>query len=167
MYELKAKYFIVHSPIIHSPNGRFAFIIGELLSTITLLSVNRSTGELAVQQTISALPDDFAGDHLSAAIQIAPSGRHLYASIRGPDNVAVFAIDQKTGRLTHLNHHGTGGKTPRFVVTDPSGAFLLAANQDSKNVVVFKINQETGLPEPTGDEIEVPNCVCVRFLAKK
>ena len=65
-------------------------------------------------------------------------------SNRGHDSIAVFAIDQESGRLTAKGHQPTGGRVPRNFAIDPSGSFLLAANQNSDNVVVFRINLATG-----------------------
>ena len=47
---------------------------------------------------------------------------------------------------------------------DPSGQWRLAANQNSDNLVVFAIDPDTGMPEPTGQTIDVPTPVCVMFV---
>ena len=72
-------------------------------------------------------------------------------------------IDQKTGRLTHVEHEPTGGRTPRNFGIDPTGRFLLAANQGTHRVVVFRIDGKTGALSPTGHHVHVPSPVCVKF----
>jgi 6-phosphogluconolactonase len=96
-------------------------------------------------------------------MQVAPSGRFLYASNRGHDSVAVFAIAPGSGDLTPSGHVGTGGATPRNFSLSPSGDLLAAANQDSGTVVLFRIDQSTGMPAPTGGVAHVERPVCVLF----
>ena len=64
-----------------------------------------------------------------------------------------------------LESVSTNGKTPRNFEIDPTGAYLLAANQKSDNIVIFKIDQQTGHLTPTGQVLEVPSPVCVKFVA--
>jgi 6-phosphogluconolactonase len=73
----------------------------------------------------------------------------------------VFAIDPDSGKLRHVAHESTQGKTPRSFAIDPTGQCLLAANQESDNVVVFRIEQATGRLRPTGSSVRVPSPVCV------
>jgi 6-phosphogluconolactonase len=109
------------------------------------------------------LAADFTGENTTAHIEVHPSGKFLYASNRGHDSIAVFAIDQSTGMITAKGQTKTGGKTPRNFTQDPSGKFLLAANQNSNDIFVFSIDQETGALTPTGARIEVPAPVCLVF----
>lgn len=146
------------------PDGRKAYVINELHSTVTAFSYEPDSGELKEVQTISTLPQDFQGDNSTAEVQTHPSGKFLYGSNRGHNSIAVFKINPETGALTHIENELTQGRTPRNFGIDPSGNFLLAANQGSDSVVVFRIDQETGELTPTGSSIEVPTPVCVKFL---
>jgi 6-phosphogluconolactonase len=96
---------------------------------------------------------------------VHPNGRFLYASNRGHDSIAIFAIDPRQGTLTFTAHVPTGGKEPRHFTIDPSGKFLLAENQRSNNIVIFKIDLATGGLAPTGQVVEVPSPVDVTFVA--
>jgi 6-phosphogluconolactonase len=49
-------------------------------------------------------------------------------------------------------------------VIDPTSHFLLVANRDTDNIVVFSINPVSGLLKATGNEISIPNPVCLKFL---
>ncbi len=73
-----------------------------------------------------------------------PSGKFLYASNRGDDSIAIYAIDESKGTLTQVGRVPTGGKEPRSFEIDPTGALLFAQNQKSDNIVVFKIDAKTG-----------------------
>jgi 6-phosphogluconolactonase len=99
----------------------------------------------------------------TAEVLVHPSGRFLYGSNRGHDSIVVFAIDEKSGMLSHLQNEPTGGQTPRGFGIDPGGAYLLAANQRSDSVVVFSIDQQTGRLASTGKKIDVGAPACVEF----
>lgn len=145
------------------PNGRIAYVINELDSTITVFNYTEVIGSLTPIQTVSTLPKEFNGTSHTADIHIHPTGKFLYGSNRGHDSIAVFAIEQETGRLTSKGYQLTDGRVPRNFAIDPSGSFLLAANQNSDEVVVFRINLATGALTPTGYKLSVPTPVCLRF----
>jgi len=146
------------------PSGRWAYVINEINSTVTALSYDAKTGTLRALQTVSTLPEGFAGNNSTAEVQVSPDGKFVYGSNRGDDSLAIFAIDPDTGLLSALGRQSTQGKTPRGFGIDPAGRFLLAANQDSDSVVVFRIDPETGKLQPTGQVEEVPKPVCVQFM---
>ncbi len=148
-----------------SPNGTFAYVINEMQSTVTAFSYDADRGQLHSLQTISTLPKDFAGANDDAEIQVHPSGKFLYASNRGHDSIAVFAIDESKGTLTALQYVSTQGKVPRNFEIDPTGSRLFVANQKSDNIVIFRIDPKTGRLAPTGDVLHVPSPVCVKFVA--
>jgi 6-phosphogluconolactonase len=147
------------------PDGKFAYVLSEVESSVTVFSYQAKTGGLTSLQTISALPKDFSGHKEAAEIAVHPSGKFLYTSNRGHDSIAVFAIDEKKGTLKSLGQVLTGGKTPRHFAIDPTGAYLLAENQESNNIVIFHIDPATGSLTPTGQTIEVPSPVCIAFVA--
>jgi 6-phosphogluconolactonase len=128
------------------------------------LSYDGSKGVFKELQVVPTLPPDFQGQSTCAEIQVSPSGALLYGSNRGHDSIAIYRIDQRTGRLTYVAHEPTQGKTPRNFGIDPTGRFLLAANQDSDTIVTFRIHPRTGKLEPAGPIAHVPTPVCVKFL---
>ncbi|HSV73993.1 MAG TPA: beta-propeller fold lactonase family protein [Chthonomonadales bacterium] len=146
------------------PNGRIAYVINELDSTITAFRRDRRTGALTALQTVSTLPDGWRGQSTTAEVVLHPSGRFVYGSNRGHDSIAVFRVDGRTGRLSVAGHTPTGGSTPRNFVVEPAGAFLLAANQESDSIAVFRIDPATGGLQDTGHRANVPAPVCLRFL---
>jgi len=146
------------------PNGRYVYVITELSSTMTAFAYDAGRGELKELQSISALPPDFQGTSYCADVHVSPSGKFVYGSNRGHDSIAIFAVDEATGRLSCVGHEPTLGKTPRNFAIDPSGSFLLAANQDTDTIVTFRIDQGTGKLTPTGDVANVPMPVCVLLV---
>jgi 6-phosphogluconolactonase len=148
------------------PQGRFAFVINELTCTITTFSLGPTPGALTAIHTVSTLPagESVQKGYSTAEIRVHPSGRFVYGSNRGHDSIAVFALDQDSGRLTLVQHEPTQGSTPRNFGIDPSGRWLLAANQRSNSVVVFAIDERTGRLTPTGERIEVGAPVAVKVV---
>ena len=149
------------------PSGRFAYVINELNVTLTAFAVDANRGSLTEVETVSTLPpgETVKEGFSTADVQVHPSGRFLFGSNRGHDSIVVFAIDDKTGKLTYVENESTQGSTPRGFGIDPSGRYLLAANQRSDSVVVFRIDQTSGRLEPAGHTIRVASPVCVKFVA--
>ncbi len=147
------------------PGGKFAYVISEMQSSVTAFAYDGRAGAFRSLQTVSTLPKGFAGRNDDAEIEVHPSGKFLYASNRGHDSIAVFAIDESKGALTLLEHVTTGGKEPRSFEIDPTGTRLFAANQKSDNIVVFRIDAKTGRLARTDHVLDVGVPVCVKFVA--
>jgi 6-phosphogluconolactonase len=146
------------------PSGKFAYVVDEIHSSVSVFSRDTADESFHPLQTISTLPKDYKGENDDAEIHIHPSGKFLYASNRGHDSIAVFAVDPGKGTLTPIDDTPTGGKIPRSFEIDPTGKLLFAENEKSDNVVVFSIDQNTGKLTPTGKVIDVPSPVCLKFL---
>ena len=145
------------------PNGRYLYVINELNSTITALAYDAQAGTLKLLESISTLPEGFNGPSTAAEVEVHPSGKFVYGSNRGPDDMAIFAADSATGKLRLVGHEPTQGKTPRSFAIDPSGRYLLVANQDGNNIVVFRINAETGQLRAVGSPVELNSPVCIKM----
>lgn len=151
------RHFIFHQ------NGRWAYLIEEMAGTV--VAYNYKNGKLTQLQQIASHPDTATGEFGSADIHISPDGKFLYASNRAKENtIAIFKIDGKTGKLTAVGYQSTMGKTPRNFCIDPTGNFLLAANQQTGNIVIFKRDKATGLLTLTGEEIKIPEPVCLKMI---
>lgn len=151
--------------IVIRPDAKFAYVLGELASNVTVLAYDASRGSVQVMQTISLLPAGYTGNNSGAEIALAPSGNFLYASNRGHDSIAIFKVDAANGTLTTAGDVSTQGKTPRNFTIDPSGNYLLAANQDSGTIVEFRIDRQTGGLTPVGDAVQVDSPVCLTFVS--
>jgi 6-phosphogluconolactonase len=132
-------------------------------SAITGFGYHAQAGTLHKLQTVSSLPPQFKGHNDAAEIAVSPSGKFLYASNRGSDTIAVFAIG-RDGKLSPVEYTPTQGKTPRGFAIDPTGRYLLAANQESNNLVVFRIDARSGRLKATGQVVDCPTPVAVEFV---
>lgn len=146
------------------PDGRRLYVINELDSTLTVFAYEGDDGRLDELQTITTLPGDYRGPNDCAEVCMHPSGNFVYASNRGHDSLAVYRVEEATGRLALLGHEPVRGKTPRHFTLTPAGDFLLVANQDSDSISLFRLDPQTGgldwlaaleIPRPTCVQIEV------------
>ena len=148
-------------------DGKFAYVLGEMLSQVIALRYDAARGSMTALQTLSTLPEGFTGENSGAELALHPNSKFVYTSNRGHDSIAAFRIDAAAGTLTAIGHPPTQGKTPRNFAIDPSGQFLFAANQNSGTVVVFRIDLETGALTPAGTVMPVPSPVSAVFVSTK
>jgi len=148
-----------------SRKGDFMYVLGEVLSTVTVFA-NDAREKYRAIQTISALPEGFSGRNDAAEIAIHPNAKFLYTSNRGHESIALFHVDPGTGKLTASGDFSIEGKEPRHFAIDPAGNFLLVEDQLSDKIVILRIDQKTGALTPTGDSVEVASPVCLAFLPR-
>lgn len=143
------------------PRGDVVYLVNELASTLAVLAWDARTLALRELETHALLPADFTGESTAAEVAVHPSGRFVYASNRGHDSLAVFAVGAG-GRLRALGHAPTRGRTPRHFAIDASGRWLIAGNQDDDQLAVFSVDVESGalLPHAT---VPAVGPVCVAF----
>ncbi|KAH8552693.1 Lactonase, 7-bladed beta-propeller-domain-containing protein [Umbelopsis sp. PMI_123] len=145
-------------------NDSWFYAVAELSNNIVFLEFDEASGTLNEIQRLGALPEDFKGENLASEINILPSGKFLYASMRGHDSLAIFAINENTGKLTKVGNQHTGGSHPRHFAIDPTGEYIIVANKDSHNLVVFKVDQATGLLTEVADSrVNHRQPVCIKF----
>ncbi|MBU6239939.1 MAG: beta-propeller fold lactonase family protein, partial [Planctomycetes bacterium] len=149
------------------PSGAFVFIINELAMTMTAASWNAETGQMAIINTESTIPEGKPVPGGSTAeVLVHPSGRFVYGSNRGPNTIALFAIDPNNGRIRRIENFDTLGKIPRNFRISPDGGLLLAENQESNSIFSFRIDTGTGFLKPTGYSISTPKPACIKFLER-
>lgn len=115
--------------------------------SVTGYNMDADKGTLEAFQTISTLPEGYSGKNSCAQIQIAPSGRFLYAPNRGHNSMACFAVDADTGRLSSLGQVPTEA-IPRAFGIDPQGKFLYSAGLESGRLAAFGMDQNNGTLSP-------------------
>ena len=146
-----------------SPDGQFIYVMNELNSQVSVLKKQGERFELL--ESVSALPDDFEGKNSGADIHVSADGRFVYSSNRGHNSIAVFSRSA-TGSIRLLETVPVEGDWPRNFSISPEGNYLLVANQHSNNITLFEIDNETGKLSYTGQSLEVPDPVCLKFLVR-
>ncbi len=131
------------------PNGHWFYLLEEEASVVVFFHYDAKTGALASQQTISALPPEFAGSNFASEIAVSPDGKFLYSANRLHDSIAIFSI-AADGRLTHLGEVSTMGDYPRHFCFSPDGKFMYVCDQRSDCITTFAVNRATGMLAFTG-----------------
>ena len=161
--------------IIISKDNKFAYLLSELVATVTTLSLDVKTGLLTEVSVASALPPDSklvpgaprggvgapggppprdtSNDIWASDLHLTPNGKFLYALERTGNQIGAMSVDAATGKLTYLSTTPTE-KQPRGFQIDPSGKYMVVTGEKSETLSVYSIgdNGALSLPKqyPTG-----------------
>ena len=118
--------------------------------SVTAYHFDKTTGQLKAFHTSSTLPAGFdGGKNTCADIEISYDGKYIYASNRGHNSIAAFAVDTKTGRLKSAGQFPTG-EVPRSFNLAPGNRWLIAAGQRSHDLHIYRRNPLNGKLIPAG-----------------
>jgi 6-phosphogluconolactonase len=129
--------------LLFRPDNRFVYSSNEQDNSVTMYTYDADAGSLTPQQTVSALPDDYTEGGAAARLQIHPSGRWALCANRGHQSLAVFAIDESSGRLTFTGCTEVDA-TPRAFHFDPSGRFCYSAGEQTDTIKCFSFDESSG-----------------------
>jgi 6-phosphogluconolactonase len=154
--------------IVMSPDNKFAFLLNELVATVTTLSLDAGTGLLTEVGSASALPADTrlvpgaprgavgapgqaprdtSNDIWASDLHVTPDGKFLYAAERTSSSIGAFSVDGATGKLTYLSSTPTE-KQPRGFRIDPRGRYVVVSGEKSDTISVYEIDRASGVLKP-------------------
>ena len=154
--------------IVMSPDNKFAFLLNELVATVTTLSLDGTTGLLTEAGSASALPADTklvpgaprgavgvpgqaprdtSNDIWASDLHVTPDGKFLYAAERTSSSIGAFSVDAGTGTLTYLSSTPTE-KQPRGFRIDPKGRYMVVSGEKSDTISVYAIDSASGALKP-------------------
>jgi 6-phosphogluconolactonase len=145
------------------PNGKTAYCMNELNSTVDVLSWNKADGGLSLVGIIGLAPDPTKPTSTGCDTVITRDGKFVYFANRGDDFIASYKADPATGALTVIGKTPSGGTTPRNFTLDPTEKWMLVANQNSSVLSVFARNSETGALAGEGRNYPCPSPMCILF----
>jgi 6-phosphogluconolactonase len=147
------------------PRLPFGYANNELDMTVTAFRFDAVEGNLQKIHSASTIPDSIQErtGFSTAEIAIHPSGKFLYVSNRGHDSIALFGINEQSGKLSLKSVEPTRCQTPRHFAIAPDGKRLYAAGQASGTITAFTIDSETGKLSFTKRMLKVPKPVCIVF----
>ncbi len=145
------------------PNGHWFYLLEEEASVIVFFHYDPQTGALMSQQTVSALPPEFAGSNMASEIAVSHDGKFVYSANRLHDTICICSI-AGDGRLTRIGEVSTMGDYPRYFCFDPSGRFIYVCDQRSDCITSFEVNRETGMLTFTGKYTPVGSPSVLAFL---
>ncbi len=121
---------------------RFAYVVSELDNTLTIYSVDPTTG---LMQRRGSLP---TGSR-PISVSVDPSGKFVYATNFGDNTISAYAIDASTGALTPVpGSPFAAGKKPGAVSVDPIGRYAYVTNVSGNSLSAYAIDPETGALTP-------------------
>lgn len=106
------------------------------------------TGRLELIATCSTLPQGELAEKKEGEVYeqqclvMHPNGRFLYDVARGPNCIAVFALDPASGIPHCIQHVYTQGHWPRGLSISPDGRFMLLCNVKSNEIEVYRVGED-------------------------
>ena len=149
--------------LIFNKAGNRVYVINELNNTVSFFRYDPDTGVLTLNQTISTLPDDFAGNSFCADLKLGADETFLYGTNRGHDSVVIFRVGAD-GALLREGIEPSLGKGPQNLLVTPEGKWLLCANMAGDNVAVFSIDPSSGKLKSAGTPTPMPRPSCIRMV---
>ena len=118
--------------VMHS-NGKFVFVANQGSNSISVFSVDGSTGLLT----------EITGSPFATAAGpsgLAMTGNTLFVANQGAGTVSVYTVDQASGNLTQAaGSPFAAGTSPTALDVDSSGKFLYVADLATNSVLAFSI----------------------------
>jgi 6-phosphogluconolactonase len=151
--------------IVFHPNGKFAYLMSELVGRVTVFAWGAKEGTLTEVQTISCFPTEGSGDRSGAGLAMRPDGRFLYTTTRSDNSIEVFSIDATKGMLVGVQRVISDGKLPWSCALDPEGRHLITTNFSSNSASIYGIDFASGILKPVGSIPDVPSPVCALFVS--
>ncbi|MBB4682983.1 lactonase family protein [Amycolatopsis jiangsuensis] len=145
------------------PDGKHAYLAQELRPEITVAGWDADKGEFTPLAVVPAVPDGSTGDLFPGEIAVSRDGKFAYATVRGPNTIATFAVDGDGAGLELLSSVDTGGNWPRHLALDPDEGWFYVSNQRSGTVTWLPRDPATGLPGSVAGSLEVPSVNSVFF----
>jgi 6-phosphogluconolactonase (cycloisomerase 2 family) len=99
------------SELLVSGDGRFVFAGNRLHDSIGILSVGKS-GELKF------VGEEWTHGNYPRSFSFDPTGQFLYVCNQRADNVAIFRVNRKTGKLAFTGHYAAVGNPSHIVLLD-------------------------------------------------
>ncbi len=153
-----------------SRDGRFAYVLYELLNQVDVFSYELLDGEPhfeKVQSITTMAPKD---DDVCAAsgMEVSPDGNYLFCSNAGVNSAVIYEIDQETGMLTLVCNEKISGDYPKMIGIFPDGRHFMSLNHETNEITTFKIDYDKKYIVMMGKPIPVdkPNCVYIHKLGE-
>lgn len=145
--------------MIFSKDGRFAYLVNEIANNIMVFKYNDR--RFSLLQVIHCVPRHFDGFSSASAIRMTSSGGHLFVSNRGHDSIAMYRINQETGKISLLYMVHTGKEPRDFNILEDK--YLIIGAQGDNKLQVMTFDEETEELVLTDSFIEMPSPVCITF----
>lgn len=154
--------------ILFSPDGRFAYLICQLLNCVDVYSYSceNNIPKFELIQQIKTLVKGSNDKSAVAALRFSPDGKYLFVSNAGDNSIAFFERDEETGKLTKKSVLPISGDYPKQICIFPDQKHIASVNHESNEITFFKIDYEKGIIIMHGKPmaVETPNCAVIKKL---
>ncbi|OIJ95600.1 lactonase family protein [Streptomyces colonosanans] len=140
------------------PDGDRAYVLNELVPTVTMCRWDAGDGVLKPVAETSVLSDVPVGEAYPSGVVVSPDGRFVWTATRGQDVLSVLAVEGDG--LRQVTTVPCGGVWPRAIAW--SEGYLYVANERSGDVTWFAVDPDSGVPR-RGGSVAVPAASCVVF----
>jgi len=153
-----------------SKDGKFLFVINELGSSVASYAFDGA--RFTRVGDWSMLPDGFArwekdGRTLAtkaAAIRLTADGSLFFASNRGCDSIAIFAVSTD-GTLVRRNVAPLAGRFPRDFEFLPGERFVIVGHKMSNEIRIYRFDRGAFTLAPVGEPITCWRPLCFKILS--
>ncbi len=126
------------------PRLNVAYGSDEQGSSISRYLFDPESGGLSFADSLSSLPDDYAGSNSTSDIEVHPTGRFVFIANRGHNSIAVFSTSDADGSL-NFRDRAAVDPVPRSFNITPDGDFIIVAGQQTNRLKVFRISERGSL----------------------
>lgn len=127
------------------PNTNVVYENNEKQPVLLAFRYNTVSGILEQMDSLNLLQEDEQGD--CADMVMHPSGKRMYASVRGANQICVIDLD-RDGKMQLKQKLSCAGDNPRGLCLAPDGNYLLCANLGSNSIAVFAVGEDGMLRGP-------------------
>ena len=99
------------SEILVSSDGAFVYVGNRLHDSIGIFSVGKNG-------TLTFVADEWTRGNYPRSFNFDPTGRFLYCCNQRGDNIAVFQVNRRTGRLSFTGHYTAVGNPSSIAFLD-------------------------------------------------
>lgn len=142
------------------PGGSVLYSVNELDSTLSVHVMAGPDRRWELAETHPTLPVDASARSIAAAICLSADARFLYASNRGHDSVACFALGNEGRSANATGWAERVGITPRFICLGSDPSELWVASHGSDEIRSFEISRMSGRLSSRA-RVRMPSPACI------
>lgn len=148
------------------PTKPYIYMTNEVESSVTVFEFDLEKKSFWRVQTTGVSKDQpMDAIIMPCDIHIHPSGRFLYLTNRGLNDLVVYDVDQDSGKLSMKQIYPMNRAEPRgFYLTD-DGRYLVIGSKDTDEMETLTV-AEDGQVSATGHRGHVNTPCCVRILKR-
>ncbi|OZI71591.1 lactonase family protein [Bordetella genomosp. 12] len=136
------------------PSLPLVYLVNELDSSLSILAWREADARLQPIANYSLLPPTWFGANISAAVCVSPDGRHVYATNRGQDAIAILTLSADGCAVIASGWQTGTGVMPRFMSMHDDGRLLWVASHGADQLRAYARDAASGALQPW---LEIPS----------